>query len=276
MNTPNTRPLAAPALAGKMTDASIASPGDPQRMSRTRTLNWLQRTAAAGGVLAALGVGASPALADPGYTLNLSAPPSASVGQPVVIQASGSNPPTDFCSSWLAVHVIPTSVLPTCPDDYMQAFQVASSTSAQGGEVVTNGQRENVDAAGNWSMPLVHTPTMPGRFLICGYTNDGATYTFTTASLLLNVQGGTARPANVGKPRVRRSGGKLVCNRGRWSNRPSRYSYGWLVNGKAKKGASGRKLRVARKLRGRRVQCTVRASNAAGATVARSRPYRIR
>ena len=287
MNTPNTRPLAAPALAGKMTDASIASPGDPQRMSRTRTLNWLQRTAAAGGVLAALGVGASPALADPGYTLNLSAPPSASVGQPVVIQASGSNPPTDFFSSWLAVHVIPTSVLSTCPDNYMQAFQVASSTSAQGGEVVTNGQRENVDAAGNWSMPLVHTPTMPGRFLICGYTNDGATYTFTTASLLLNVQGGaapgpnpspspTAKPASVTRPRVRRSGKKLVCQRGSWSNSPSRYSYGWLVNGKRKRGASGQKLRITRKLRGRRVQCTVRASNAAGATIALSRPLRIR
>jgi hypothetical protein len=251
--------------------------------------------AAAGGILIALGAAASPALADPGYTLNLSAPSSAAVGQPVVIQASGSNPPTDFFSSWLAVHVIPTSVLPTCPEDYMQAFQVASSTSAQGGEVVTNGQRENVDAAGNWSMPLVHTPTMSGRFLICGYTNDGATYTFTTASLSLNAQGGaapgsstpgpvqspgsapeqgTARPANVSKPRVTRSGRKLVCNRGRWSSGPTRFSYAWLVNGKAKKGARRQKLPITRKLRGRRVQCKVTASNAAGSSTVASARYR--
>jgi hypothetical protein len=67
---------------------------------------------------------------------------------------------------------------------------------------------------------------------------------------------------------VRRFGSKLVCSRGRWSNRPSRYSYGWVVNGKAKKGASGPKLRITRKLRDRAAQCTVTASNAAGATIA--------
>ena len=152
--------------------------------------------AAASGALAALAAAASPAAADPGYTLALSAPPSGSVGQPVVIQASGANPATDFFSSWLALDVIPASVLPACPADYMAAFQIASSTGAQGGEVVTNGQRENVDAAGSWSMPLVHTPTVPGRFLICGYTNDGATYTFTTASLALDVKGASS-PAPV-------------------------------------------------------------------------------
>jgi hypothetical protein len=75
---------------------------------------------------------------------------------------------------------------------------------------------------------------------------------------------------------VRRSGRTLICNRGRWSNSPSHYSYGWLVNGKAKKGASGQKLRLKRKLRGRRVQCTVTASNAAGVTKAASRHLRIR
>jgi DNA-binding CsgD family transcriptional regulator len=135
----------------------------------------------------------------------------------------------------------------------------------------------------------IYTPRMPGRFLICAYTNDGATATLATASLILDVQGagapapthsptspapqGMARPANVTKPRVRRSGGKLLCNRGRWRNSPSHYSYRWLVNGRAKRGARGQTLRITRQLRGRRVQCTVTASNAAGATIARSRPY---
>jgi hypothetical protein len=217
-------------------------------------LRWRLCVAAAGGMLIALGAAASPAPADPGYTLNLSAPPSVAVGQPVVIQASGSNPPTDFFSSWLDVSAIPASVLSACPAGYLNASQVASSTFAQGGEVVANGQRENVDAAGNWSMPIVYAPTMPGRFLICGYTNDGATYTLATASLLLTVQGsstpgpiqspapvlgqGITRPANISKPRVKRSGTKLVCNRGR------------------------------------RVQCRVTASNAAGSRTVVSRGYR--
>ena len=181
------------------------------------------------------------------------------------------------------------------PEGLRDHRRVGRVAAVKGGEVVTNGQRENVDAAGNWSMPVVHTPTMPGRFLICGYTNDGATYTFTTASLSLNVQGGaapgsstpgpvqspgsapeqgTARPASVSKPRVTRSGRKLVCNRGSWSNGPIRFSYAWLVNGEAKKGARRQKLPITRKLRGRRVQCTVTASNAAGSSTVMSGRYR--
>jgi hypothetical protein len=269
----------------------------------TRTSPGRRRCAGAmGGTLVALAAAASPAPADPGYTVNLSAPPSAAVGQPIVIQASGANPPTDFFASWFDVHAIPTSVLSACPDGYLNASQVASSTFAQGGEVVANGQRENVDASGNWSMPLAFTPKVPGQFLICGYTNDGATYTFTRASLVLTVQAsstpgpvqppqpqpgaptpgavqppqtgqGTARPVNVGKPLVKRSGGALACNRGRWSNAPTRFAYAWLVDGKAQKGAGGQKLRITRKLRGHRVQCKVAASNAAGVTTMVSGPY---
>jgi hypothetical protein len=48
---------------------------------RTRKPNWLRRRPAAGGVLVALGVGATPALGGT-YTLNLGAPPTTGVGQP--------------------------------------------------------------------------------------------------------------------------------------------------------------------------------------------------
>ena len=189
-------------------------------------------------MLIALGAAASPALG--AYTLNLSAPPTPAVGQPVVIQASGSNPPTDFFSSWLDVSAIPASVLSACPAGYLNAFQVASSTGAQGGEVVARAVREDVDARGNFSIPSVYTPTVPGRFLICGYTNDGAAAHSGDGIAGPERAGssaqGPARPANVSKPRVRRSGKKLVCKRGRWSNGPTRFSYAWLVNGKAKKG----------------------------------------
>ncbi len=254
-------------------------------------LRWRRCVAAAAGTLIALGAAASPASADPGYTLNLSAPAGATVGQPIVIQATGSNPPTDFFSSWLDVSAIPASVLSACPAGYLNASQVASSTFAQGGEVVANGQREDVDGAGNWSMPIAYAPRMSGQFLICGYTNDGATYTLATASLLLNVQGsstpgpvqspgsapgqGIARPVNVRKPRITRSAGKLVCNRGRWATAPTRFSYAWLVNGKVKKGARGQRLPITRRLRGRNVQCRVTASNAAGASTVVSRQHRV-
>ena len=80
--------------------------------------------------------------------------------------------------------------------------------------------------------------------------------------------GARCEPASVKKPRVRRSGRKLVCRRGSWSNNPNRYSYRWLVNGKRKRGARGRTLGVTRKLRVRKVQCRVTAYNAAGATTA--------
>jgi hypothetical protein len=237
------------------------------------TLRWQQCVATAGGILIALALTASPALGN--YTLNLSAPATAGVGQPVVIQATGSNPPTDFFSSWLDISAIPASVLSACPAGYLNAFQVASSTGAQGGEVVARAVREDVDAAGNFSIPSVYTPAVPGRFLICGYTNDGAAGTLATASLVLRVQGqGIARPANISKPRVRRFGRKLVCKRGSWSNGPTRFSYAWLVNGKAKKGARRQKLPITRKLRGRRVQCKVTASNAAGSRTVVSARYR--
>jgi hypothetical protein len=83
------------------------------------------------------------------------------------------------------------------------------------------------------------------------------------------------RPANTKAPRVRRSKNRLVCDPGRWSNR-ARYSYRWFMSGTRKNIASGRKLRVTRRLRGRKVRCRVRASNAAGATTAASRAVRVR
>ena len=255
----------------------------------TRTFRCRRRTAAAAGVLVAFAAGATPALGAT-YTLNLSAPPTAVVGQPMIILATGANPADDFFSSWLDVDAIPTSVLSTCPSGYLNASQVAGSTFAQGGENLATALREDVDSAGSFSMPIGYTPRTPGRFLICGYTNDGATATLTAAALTVDVQAAATpapapsstsqpaqrvdRPANVTQPRVTRSGRKLICNRGRWSNGPSRYSYRWLVNGRTKTGASGRKLGITRKLRGRRVQCTVTASNGAGETRVASRPYR--
>ena len=71
-----------------------------------------------------------------------------------------------------------------------------------------------------------------------------------------------------------RSGGRLVCSRGKWSGAPARFSYRWTVDGRRKAGAAKRTLRVTRKLRGRSIRCGVTATNAAGSTTAVSRARR--
>ncbi len=86
---------------------------------------------------------------------------------------------------------------------------------------------------------------------------------------------GAARPENVARPKVTRSGRRLVCSRGTWSESPSRYRYQWRVNGKRTARASGRSLRITRAMRGRKVQCGVTATNAAGSTTAFSRALRV-
>ncbi len=127
------------------------------------------------------------------------------------------------------VHAIPTGVLSSCPAGYLNASQVASGTTAQGGGAIAIALREDVDANGNFSMPLAYSPTTPGQFRICGYTNDGATTTLAAASLTIAVTsssapapGGIAKPDNVGRPRVTRTGRRLTCSRGDWANRLTR------------------------------------------------------
>ena len=156
-------------------------------------------------------------------------------------------------------------------------------------------QRENFDANGNFSMPLGYTPKSAGGVLFCGYTDDGAADTLATASTLVNVTAPPSgsgpsptptptptpaphrlgKPVDVVPPHVFRSGHNLVCSKGSWSGTPSSYTYGWLVNGKAKRGAHGTKLAVTRPLRGHRVQCSVTARNAAGSSTALSRPLSV-
>jgi hypothetical protein len=219
----------------------------------------------------AMGMGASAAQADTPYTLTLSAPPSATVGQPLVIQASGTDP-TDAGTLYLDIDEISTSVVSTCPSGYLAGSQLATST---GGKLVAFIIRENLDAAGNFAMPIGYTPSAPGAQILCGYTEDGATNTLANYTLPITVN--AAGPVSTGKPRVSRAGKKLTCNPGSWSGNPSAYRYGWLVNGRKKNGAHSKRLSISRGLRRHKVQCTVVASNAAGtSTPVISPPYRVR
>ncbi len=227
--------------------------------------------ALAAAALLELGPSVTPALANT-YTLNLSAPKTAVVGRPILIKASGVNPPPSeyWASSWMEIVTIPTSVLTSCPATGEDGTGVATQT---GGQILAIALRPNLDSQGNFSNTIGYTPPAPGGILVCGYSDDGAGLTLARASLTLNVQG---PPANVQRPSVSRSRRKLACSPGRWSGNATRYSYGWLVGNKTKRGATGRKLRVTRAVRGRKVRCSVTASNSAGAARAVSRSLRVR
>ena len=247
--------------------------------------------------IAVLGLAILPgtAVGDPGYTLTVSGPATVTPGQTPIFHAAGANPPTDFFSSWLDVSAIPTSVLATCPDDYLTASQIAESAHAQGGERVVVGQRETVDANGNFSIPFGYSPRIAGSYLLCAYSNDGATYTLAKSSLNVRVDAGgppqppsqpqtstptqsttVTKPVNVSAPRVVRSARKLVCRRGTWSHSPRTFAYRWLIGGKQKRGATTSRLAITRSVRGRMVRCAVTASNAGGRTVAVSTAVRAR
>jgi hypothetical protein len=239
--------------------------------------------------LLALGGAANTALGAAPRTLNLSGPTTAVVGQSVIFQVSGkSAPPAEYWDlSWIEVVAISERVLSTCPAGAQEATGIAETTT--GGAVLAISMRENKDEAGNFTNQVGATPSAAGGVLICAYTANDVGATLSRAELKLSILGGPggggasptqgagpgAKPKNVKPPRVTRSGRKLVCNPGSWSNGASGYSYRWLVNGKARKSASGPGLRVTRKLRGRKVQCSVTASNAAGTTTEVSRGLRL-
>jgi hypothetical protein len=239
-------------------------------------------------------------VSQPGFSLGMTGPAAGVVGQPMILHVAGSTPPPAEYGfpSWLEVDAIPTRVLQVCPDGYADAWQIAR---AAGGESLAFAQLLNVDATGAFANTVAFTPKASGGWLICGYAENGLTGTLTGAALTVDVRpapaggapGGTppapappagtapapatagAKPVNAKAPRVRRSGSRLVCSPGRWSNATGGYSYGWAVNGKRKKGADDRKLRITRALRGRKLTCSVTASNAAGAATAVSRPLRV-
>jgi len=82
------------------------------------------------------------------------------------------------------------------------------------------------------------------------------------------------RPAISGKARV---GKVLKASAGRWSPGSVKVTYRWLRNGKAIKGADGRRHRVVRADRGKRLQVVVTARKSGWRTdTATSKPVRVR
>jgi len=91
-----------------------------------------------------------------------------------------------------------------------------------------------------------------------------------TGSKLKNVK----HPAITGKIRI---GHKLTASPGRWSPKPTRTTFRWKRNGKAIKGADGRRYKVTSKDRGKRISVTVTVTRTGWKkAVASSKPVRVR
>lgn len=234
-----------------------------------------------------MAVSAAPAGAQDCCTLILSGPATVAVGTTITLTAAGND---QLYQSYLWVDVLPATSITTCPAGFETGTQVAT---ASGGGVVAVAEPETQDANGNFTMPVVFNPApVPGTVLFCAYTQGFGTDTFAMSSLLVTFQGnttggdggnpgggggatGTAKPTSTGRPRVTRLGRQFRCGPGHWSGSPTKFAYQWLVDGRAKAGASGAKLAISRRLRGQKVECLVIASNTAGSSSARSAPFSV-
>jgi hypothetical protein len=128
-----------------------------------------------------------PAWAEDGFSLKLSAPSSAVVGQPIVLTANGKNPaPAQYpYPTYLDVEAFRPSVVPTCPSTQSAAGGLAAGT---GGAVLAWDVQMNIDGSGAFSIPFGLTPAAPGPVLVCGYTAGLAGETLASGSLTLSVR----------------------------------------------------------------------------------------
>src|SRR5580765_6054269 len=222
-------------------------------------------------VALALAASASSARAS-GFTLIVSAPPKVVVGQPTVVQVTGTVGDLRY-PSWLTVVSIRPDVT-TCPANYYEGKQIANAT---GGAILVSTGRITPDSSGNFVTPVGIDPYLPGQVWICAYIHDGETVTLATTSLLLTISKNgsvVGRPASTAPPRIARMPGFLNCSRGQWSNRPTRFAYTWFAGGR--RVGAGPRLESSKALRGRTVRCSVTASNGAGSGSASSRPVVVR
>ncbi|WP_028642254.1 hypothetical protein [Nocardioides sp. URHA0020] len=128
------------------------------------------------------------------------------------------------------------------------------------------------ESDGIWSRSDAEDCSVPSRRIVPG----GSEPDWSGAPLKAPVD----RIHNVKRPVVSgtaRLGKVLTSSAGRWSPRSVRVTYRWLRNGKAIKGADGRRHRVTRADRGRRIQVVVTARKSGWKRdSATSRPVRIK
>ena len=115
-------------------------------------------------------------------------------------------------------------------------------------------------------------PTTTYHYRIVAVNPAGATYgqdqTFTTLGPPMN----TSQPTITGMPVA---GSRLACAPGSWSGLLPTFSYQWLRNGQAIRGATGPIYTATASDIGHLISCTVTATNSFGSTSARAADVRI-
>src|SRR5262249_21065461 len=180
-------------------------------------------------VAVALAAAGSPARAG-AFALKISAPPRVVVGQPTVVEVSGTVADLRY-PYWLTVVSIQPKVT-SCPANYYEGKQIANAT---GGSILVSTGRITPDSYGSFRTPVGIDPYLSGQVSICAYIHDGETVTLGTASLLLTIGpngSGGGRPASIAPPQITRTSGVLSCSSGQWSNQPTGYAYAWFAGGR--------------------------------------------
>jgi hypothetical protein len=245
------------------------------KLSTTRRHVLMAALGAAG--LSAIAVAPAGATGSyPGETLAVAQSGPAVVGHATNFVASGQQADVDSYAGGFNLEVFQKDPArdPTCSPSYTgEKSTYASELPAE--KYIVVGQWEGMGTS--FSVPFQAVFDKAGPELLCAYSS-WIVDTAAAAQLTVNVTGGSSggRPINVRKPHVTRSRQHLTCATGTWSNRPSSYGFGWLVDGRARKGAQGRTLSAGRGLRGHKVRCTVAARNRAGKTTATSASYTVR
>jgi len=229
---------------------------------------------------ALLGLGATAAPADAAnhyiHMRSLAYPPA---GQPTTITIDGVvAPPAEFWDeSWIEVVALPGS-LPQCPGDAQSGGAIAEQT----GVILAIAMHPNADEAGNFSNSVGYTPTRLGPLLFCGYLFNEVGETLSMAELRPEVVGsagpggggaaGGSRPVNRTRPWVSRSGRRLVCHPGSWSNATGSFAYNWLFDGHPTRVTGRRPIAPGPAARGHRVNCVVTAYGPGGSSTTVASP----
>jgi hypothetical protein len=159
-------------------------------------------------------------------------------------------------SSWT---VEPTPAVPNSSSSSLSSVSCTSATGCQAVGTYTDASGANVALAeGSTTAPPVTTTTTTTT------TTPTTTPTTTTSPELAPVS--LAPPTISGTPLP---GDTLTCSRGTWAGGPIAFAYGWYRNGAAIAGASSATYAVQIGDEAATLTCSVRASNAAGASAPR-------
>jgi hypothetical protein len=218
----------------------------------------------------------------PGSTVHVAVTGPRQQGKTLTIVATGSN-----AADGLAVHISyglevivvdPALLHGPCLPSY-EAELTDVTNNPQAGRLLTFDDLNEGDS-GAFRIPLRFTPGGHGPLLVCAYslyiTDDAAHGSAKVQIAPPGGGGGAGRLHSTGRPRVRRSGGRLVCTRGTWSGHPTSFAYRWRVGtGRWGAGGHGAGKAVTGALHGHTVACQVTAHAGGRSATRASRPFKV-